>query len=111
MAHVLQELLLGETFPTWIDNLYLYADGLTTEFTFPGITTAFVPVQTLTVIGDRFAATSIIPAVFSSYVTTISNANISSVKKLSISEDRPSHPIQVQILHPTQPTVRSLGTH
>ena len=75
------------TFPTWIDNLYLYADGLTTEFTFPGITTAFVPVQTLTVIGDRFAATSIIPAVFSSYVTTISNANISSVKKLSISEE------------------------
>ena len=61
------------TLPTWTDNLYLYADGLTTEFTLPGITTAFVPVQTLTIIGDRFAATSIIPAVVSSYVITISD--------------------------------------
>ena len=83
--------IVGTTFtltlPTSTDNLHLHADGLTTEFTLPGIATTFVPERTLTIVGDRFTTTSIIPAVVSSYVTTISNINISPIEKSSISEE------------------------
>ena len=51
--------------------LYLHATGLTTAFTLPGITTTFVPEQTITIVKDGSTETSIITAVVSNYVTTI----------------------------------------
>ena len=87
--------IVGTTFtvtlPTWTDNLHLYADGLTTEFTLPGLTTTFVPVQTLTIIGDRFTTTSILPAVVSSYVITISDIKDSYGEKSATSKEFSTH--------------------
>ena len=61
------------TLPTAASSiLYLHATGLTTAFTLPGITTTFIPEQTITIVKDGSTETSVIPAVVSSYVTTIS---------------------------------------
>ena len=61
------------TLPTATPSiLYLHATGLTTAFTLPGITTTFIPEQTITIVKDGSTETSVIPAVVSSYVTTIS---------------------------------------
>ena len=74
--------IVGTTFmvtlPSSAGDLYLYADGFTTAFTLPGITTTFVPEQTITIIRDGSAENSVIPAVVSSYVTTIEESSATS---------------------------------
>ena len=79
--------IVGTTFavtlPSEAPALFLYADGLTTTFTLPGITTTFVPEQAITVIKDVYTETSVIPAVVSTYITTISDANASSSEESS----------------------------
>ena len=73
--------IVGTTFavtlPSEAPALFLHADGLTTTFTLPGITTTFIPEQTITITKDGSTETSVIPAVVSTYVTTISDANAS----------------------------------
>ena len=73
--------IVGTTFavtlPSEAPALFLHADGLTTTFTLPGITTAFIPEQTITIVKDSSTEASVIPAVISSYVTTISDTNVS----------------------------------
>ena len=46
-------------------NLYLYAPGLTTSFMLPGITTTFIPEQTIIIVKGGSTETSVIPAVVS----------------------------------------------
>ena len=72
------------TIPSQHPVLYLQADGLTTTFTLPGTTTTFIPEQTITIIKDGSTETSIIPAVVSSYVTTISDTTVPSSEELSL---------------------------
>ena len=66
--------VMGTTFtitlPASADNLYLHADGITTPISLPGITTTFVPEQTITIVKDGSTETSVISAVVNSYVTT-----------------------------------------
>ena len=50
--------------------LYLYEAGLTSVVSIDGITTTFVPEQTVTIVKDGYTETSVIPAVVSCYVTT-----------------------------------------
>ena len=74
--------IVGTTFmvtlPSSAGDLYLYADGFTTAFTLPGITTTFVPEQTITIIRDGSAESSVIPAVVRSHVTTIEGSSATS---------------------------------
>ena len=58
------------TLPSDVSPLYLHLGGLTTSFAISGITTTFVPEQTITIVKDGSTETSVIPAVVSSYVTT-----------------------------------------
>ena len=66
--------VMGTTFtvtlPASADNLYLHADGITTAISLSGITTTFIPEQTVTIVKDGSTETSVIPAVVNSYVTT-----------------------------------------
>ena len=85
--------IVGTTFtvtlPSSAGDLYLHADGFTTALTLPGITTTFVPEQTITIIKGSSAETSVIPAVVSSYVTTISDTNVSSGESSTVSTTGP----------------------
>ena len=65
--------LFTVTLPSDASALYLHATGLTTSFALEGITTTFIPGQTITIIKDGSTETSVIPAVASSYVTTTSD--------------------------------------
>ena len=73
--------VMGTTFtvtlPASADNFYLHADGITTTIALQGITTTFVPEQTITIVKDGSTETSVIPAVVSDCVTTISDTNVS----------------------------------
>ena len=40
------------TLPASADNLYLHADGITTTIALQGITTTFIPEQTITILKD-----------------------------------------------------------
>ena len=72
--------VVGTTFTFDVSGaiLYLHDQGTTEVFNIPGITTTFVPEQTITIIKDISTETSVIPAVVSSHVTTISDTNVSS---------------------------------
>ena len=82
--------VMGTTFtvtlPASAGNLYLHADGITTAFSLSGITTIFVPEQTITIIKNGSTVTSIVPAVVSSYVTIISDITIPSSEEPPLSE-------------------------
>ena len=54
-------------------TVFLRAESLQTTFSLQGITTTLIPEQTITIVKDGSTETSIIPAVVSSYVTTISS--------------------------------------
>ena len=82
------------TLPSDASALYLHAPGLTTSFALEGITTTFVPQQTITFVKDGSTETSVIPAVVSTYTTTISDTNVSS-------EESPT---------PMEPSVTEPGT-
>ena len=58
------------TLPSDVSPLYLHLEGLTTSFAISGITTTFVPEQTITIVKDGSTETSVIPAVVNSYVAT-----------------------------------------
>ena len=75
------------TIPSQHPVLYLQADGLTTTFTLPGTTTTFIPEQTITITKDGSTETSVIPAVVSSYVTTISDTTVPSSEESSVTEE------------------------
>ena len=74
--------IVGTTFmvtlPSSAGDLYLHADGLTTEFTLPGITTTFVPEQTISIIRNGSTENSVIQAVVRSHVTTIEGSSATS---------------------------------
>ena len=65
----------------------LYGASLQTTIALPGTTTTFIPEQSITVVKDGSTETSIIPAVVSSYVTTISDTTVPSSEESSASEE------------------------
>ena len=89
--------IVGTTFivtlPSSAGDLYLYADGFTTAFTLPGITTTFVPEQTITIIRDGSAENSVIPAAVSTYVTSIKESSATSEESSTISSGTASSPV------------------
>ena len=82
--------VMGTTFtvtlPASAGDLYLHADGITTAFSLPGITTTFVPEQTITIIRYGSTVISIVPAVVSIFTTTISDTNIFASEEPPLSE-------------------------
>ena len=77
------------TLPTGAEQsvVSLYGVSLQTTATLPGTTTTFIPEQSITVVKDGSTETSIIPAVVSSYVTTISDTTVPSSEESSASEE------------------------
>ena len=71
------------TIPSQRRDLFLRADGLATTFTLLGVTTTFVPEQAITIVKDGSTEASVIPAVVSSYVTTISDTTVPSSEEPS----------------------------
>ena len=63
------------TFPTSTKNLYLYMPRFTTSFGLPGTTVTLVPEQTITITKEGSTKASIVPAVVSAFVTTITSAD------------------------------------
>ena len=59
--------LFTVTLPSDVSALYLHGEGLTTSFALQGVTTTFLPEQTITVVKDGSTEASVIPAVVSSY--------------------------------------------
>ena len=74
-------------------DLYLHADGFTTAFTLPGVTTTFVPEQTITIIRDGSAENSAIPAVVNSYIATIEESAATSEESSTTSSGTASSPV------------------
>ena len=74
------------TLPSQHPDLFLREDGLATTFTLPGVTTTFVPEQTVTITEDGSTEIFIIPAEVISHVTTIFGANASSSEESSTTE-------------------------
>ena len=77
------------TLPTGAEQsvVSLYGVSLQTTATLPGTTTTFIPEQSITVVKDGSTETSVIPAVVSSYVTTISDTTVPSSEESSASEE------------------------
>ena len=100
------------TLPSQRRDFFLKADGLITTFTLPGITTTFVPEQTITITKDGSTETSVIPAVVSSYVTTISDTNVSSSEESSTSSEPIAGPVTITVTEPgtTEPGTTEPGT-
>ena len=98
------------TLPSQRRDLYLEADGLVTTFILPGITTTFVPEQTITFVKDGSTETSVIPAVVSTYTTTMSDTNVSSEE--SSMEPTITGPVTITVTEPgtTEPGTTEPGT-
>ena len=75
------------TLPSQRNDLFLREDGLATTFTLPGVTTTFVPEETITITDDSSTEIFIIPAEVISHVSTIFGANASSSEESSITEE------------------------
>ena len=106
--------IVGTTFtvtlPSDASALYLHGEGLTTSFALQGITTTFLPEQTVTIVKDGSTETSVIPAVVSTYTTTMSDTNVSSEE--SSMEPTITGPVTITVTVPgtTEPGTTEPGT-